>query len=369
MRIARLESRRYLLPLVPAFDAAWDPEPRRHFEETIVMVETDDGIRGWAGGAPVPDLDLLSSLLVGTRLDDTARVLRCCRRVDFHHGRNWSVEVAVFDALARSREQPLWQLLGGRRRSLPVYASTGERIDPGERVERSLRWKEAGIRALKLRFYHPNWRDDLAIAEAVRSAVGDEVDLMVDANQGWRMPGDDHSPWDLATAIDCAKALAELDVYWLEEPLPTDRVDDYASLRQAAEVKIAGGEMVRSLAETERLIRAGAFDVVQNDVILAGGIGGARMVAGWAKEAGIVWSPHTWTTGLGLLANLHAALAYSTAEYLEVPFDPPGWSPQRRDFMMPAPLPIRPDGEIEVPSGPGLGLVPDLDALESYRVG
>src|SRR5690606_34296057 len=128
--------------------------------------------------------------------------------------------------------------------------------------------------------------------------------------------------WDLATAVDCARALAELGVYWLEEPLDTADVAAYVALRQATDVPIAGGEMVRSLAETRRLVEAGAFDVVQNDVVLAGGIGGARRVARWAAEAGIVWSPHTWGTGLGLVANLHAALAWSTAEYIEVPFDP-----------------------------------------------
>ena len=81
-----------------------------------------------------------------------------------------------------------------------------------------------------------------------------------------------------------------------------------------------------------------------------------------------VWSPHTWSTGLGLLANLHVALAYSTAEFIEVPYDPPAWTPARRDFMLPLQLEIGHDGCIAVPPGPGLGVEPDLEALDQYRV-
>ncbi|MFV1962853.1 MAG: mandelate racemase/muconate lactonizing enzyme family protein, partial [Acidimicrobiia bacterium] len=359
MKITHIETRGYSMPLDPAFNAAWDPRPRDRFEETIVIVETDSGIRGYAGGASVPDLELLEPLLVGTDLDDTTRILRTLQTVDFHGGRNWTVEVAVFDALARASEKPLWELLGGNRLSFPAYASTGERLDVSARVERTLQWRERGIRAIKLRFNRADWKDDIGVVAAVRDAVGDSMEIMVDANHGWRMPGDHRRAWDLATAVDCARALADMNVYWLEEPLHTDDVDDYAKLRERSDVRIAGGEMVRSLAESRNLIASGAFDVVQNDVVLAGGIGGARQVVGWADTAQIDWSPHTWTTGLGLLANLHVALALSTAEFIEVPYDPPAWSPGRRDFMLPDPVEIGGDGTISPPKGYGLGVEPD----------
>ncbi len=368
MRITGVDARRYVVPLDPPFVAAWDPTPRERFEETIVVVETDDGVRGFGGGAPTPDVDLLASLLVGLDPGETERIFDICRGVDFHHGRNWPVEAAVMDALARSRDLPLWKLLGGDRCSFPAYASTGESLRPEARAERTQEWHERGIRALKLRFDHADWKKDVAVVAAVRQAVGDSMDIMVDANHGWRMPGDPTEPWDLSTALECAEALAELDVYWLEEPLPTDALDDYVSLREASVIRIAGGEMVRTLTETRHLVESGAFDVVQNDVVLAGGVGGAARVAEWARLAGITWSPHTWTTGLGLLINLHVALALSTATYIEVPYDPPAWTPRRRDFMLPDPLGISDDGTISVPEGPGLGVEPDLDRLAPYRV-
>jgi len=368
VKITHIEARGYSMSLDPAFNAAWDPRPRDRFEETIVIVETDSGIRGYAGGASVPDIQLLNSLLVGTDPADTTRVLRTLQTIDFHGGRNWTVEVAVFDALARAGEKPLWELLGGNRLSFPAYASTGERLDVSARVERTLQWREQGIRAIKLRFNRADWKDDIAVVAAVRDAVGDSMEIMVDANHGWRMPGDHRRAWDLATATDCARALADMNVYWLEEPLHTDDVDDYAKLRERSDVRIAGGEMVRSLAESRNLIASGAFDVVQNDVVLAGGIGGARQVVGWADTAQIDWSPHTWTTGLGLLANLHVALALSSAEFIEVPYDPPAWSPGRRDFMLPDPVEIGREGTVSPPKGYGLGVEPDLTKLEAWRI-
>ena len=126
--------------------------------------------------------------------------------------------------------------------------------------------------------------------------------------------------------------------------------------------------MVRSSAEARDLVLRGGVDVVQTDVVLAGGIEGARAVAELADAHGRTWSPHTWSNGYGLLANLHAAVALSTCPFLEVPYDPPAWSAERRDWLLPTTLEIAADGTITPPPGPGLGVVPDFDALEQWRV-
>jgi L-alanine-DL-glutamate epimerase-like enolase superfamily enzyme len=80
------------------------------------------------------------------------------------------------------------------------------------------------------------------------------------------------------------------------------------------------------------------------------------------------WSPHTWSNGLGLVANLHGALACSTVPWIEVPYDPPSWSPERRDWLLPEPVAVAADGTIAPPDGPGLGVDLDLDALERWRI-
>ena len=369
MRIASIETRRYRYPLDPPFSAAWDPEPRAQQDATIVIVRSDDGIEGYASGDGVPDRELLERLLVGSDPEEADAVHGIVETVDFHCGRNWIVEVAVWDLVGRAHEQPLWRLLGGDRDRLVAYASSGELVRADERVRRCLALRDAGVRAVKLRLHSNDWRIDLPVIEAVRDAVGVDLEIMVDANQGWRMPGDLTPRWDLATATAFARELERLDVYWLEEPLPTHDPDAYAALRAGVDLRIAAGEMVRSEAEARDLVIRGRVDVVQPDVVLSGGIAGARRVAALAEHEGRMWSPHTWSNGYGLLINLHAALAFSTCPYIEVPFDPPAWAAERRDWLLPATLEIAPDGTIAPPGGPGLGVVPDWDALERHRVG
>ena len=295
----------------------------------------------------------------------TDAVREICRTVDFHGGRPWACEVAVWDLVGRAAGRPLHELLGGRSERITAYASTCEVVSRDERVARCTALRDAGWQAVKLRLGR-DWREGVETVAAVREAVGGDMAIMVDANQGWRMPGDLAPAWDVATAAACAHALEPHGVHWLEEPLPCANVEGYAELRGLTDLRLAAGEMVRSEEEAIDLIVRGGIDVIQADVVLAGGIGGCRRVAEIAEAHGRMWSPHTWSHGHGLLANLHLALAVSTCPFLEVPYDPPGWTPERRDFPI-APLEVGPDGMLTAPPGPGLGAEPDLDALDRWR--
>lgn len=369
MRIAGVEVRRYAYPLDPPFRAAWDPVPRETLEASLVMVRSDEGHIGFASGGHLRDAALLERLLVGLDPLRTEVVRELCETVDFHGGRPWTAEVAVWDLAARALDVPLWRLLGGRSERLLAYASSGEPVDAEVRARRVVALRDRGVKAVKLRFHHADWRRDLEVVERVRDAAGAGMELMVDANQGWRMPGDREARWDVATASQCARALEPLGVYWLEEPLRTDDVDGYATLRRRTSLRIAAGEMVRGAFEARDLILRGGVDVVQPDAVLAGGFGGCRRIAAVADLCGRWFTPHTWSNGLGLVANLHLALAVSACPYVEVPLDPPAWTPARRDPLLPAPLEIATDGTIAPPPGPGLGVSPDLEALEAFRVG
>ena len=367
MRIAAIETREYRYPLDPPFRAAWDPVPRTSQDATIVVVRSDDGVEGYASGDALPDRALLERLLVGADPEQTD-VHGIVETVDFHHGRNWTLEVAIWDLVARAHDTALWRLLGGRHDRIGAYASAGELVSPEERARRCVALRDAGVQAVKLRLHSQDWRQDLPVIEAVRDAVGGDLEIMVDANQGWRMPGDLTPRWDRRTAHEFAHELARLGVYWLEEPLPTDDLEGYAELARNG-VRVAAGEMVRTTAEARDLVVRGDVDVVQTDVVLAGGIEGCRRVAEIAERNGSWWSPHTWSNGYGLLANLHAALAFSRCPFVEVPYDPPAWSSERRDWLLPTTLEIAADGTVSPPPGPGLGVVPDFDALEPYRIG
>jgi D-galactarolactone cycloisomerase len=369
VRIAALETRRYSFPLDPPFRAAWDPVPREHVDATIVVVRSDDGLEGYASGDGLPDIELVAGLLIGLDPLRPEIVRELLETVDFHGGRPWMAEVAVWDLAGRALGQPLWKLLGGRSERLLAYASSGELVSPEERAERVAALRDRGLRAAKLRLSLGDWRRDVEVVERVRDRVGSTIELMVDANQGWRMAGDRTSRWDVATAAQCARELERLGVYWLEEPLRTDDVEGYRALRRLTSIRLAAGEMVRSPAEARELVVRGGVDVVQPDAVLAGGLGGCRRIAALADLHGRAFSPHTWSNGYGLLVNLHLALAVSTCPFVEVPLDPPSWTPERRDWLLPAPLEVAPDGTIAPPDGPGLGVVPDFDALEAYRVG
>jgi L-alanine-DL-glutamate epimerase-like enolase superfamily enzyme len=368
LRIAALETRRYSFRLDPPFRAAWDPVPRERVEATLAIVRADDGTEGYASGDALPDAAVLEPLLVGVDPFRTEVVHEHCEAVDFHGSRPWIAEVAVWDLVGRALGEPLWRLLGGRQDCLFAYASTGELVESEERVRRAVELRDHGVRALKVRFHLDDWRRDVEVVERLRDAVGSDLEIMVDMNQGWRMPGDLRPRFDVATAAQCARALEPFGVYWLEEPLYVADVDGYARLRSLTSLRLAAGEMVRTAAEARDLVVRGGVDVIQADVVLAGGIVGCRRIAALAELHGRAWSPHTWTNGLGLVANLHLACAVSTAPFVEVPYDPPAWSPKRRDWLLPAPVEIAPDGTIRPPEGPGLGPPPDLDALEDYRV-
>jgi D-galactarolactone cycloisomerase len=368
LRIERVETRSYVVPLDPPFVAAWDPVPRDRLEETLTIVHSDQGPCGYASGAPLPDAAALERLLKGVDPLRTEVVRRICETVDFHGGRPWAAEVAVWDLAGRALGEPLWRLLGGRSARIAAYASTGERVSAEERVRRTLAMRDAGIRGVKIRFHDENWRRDVEVVERVRDAVGSTMELFVDANHGWRMAGDRGTAWDVATATQCARALEGLDVYWLEEPLPTSDLDGYASLRARTSLRIAAGEMVRSLHEARDLILRGGVDVIQPDAVLSGGLGGVRRIAALADLCGRGFSPHSWTNGLGMLANVHLAMAVSAVPFVEVPFDPPAWTAERRDWLLPSPVEIGPDGMVKIPDGPGLGVEPDLQALERFRV-
>ena len=168
MKIASVEVRRYGVPLDPPFKAAWDPEPRTRSEAALVIVRADDGTAGYASGDELPDAALLERLLVGLDPRRTEVVRELCETVDLHGGRPWIAEVAVWDLVARALGEPLWRLLGGRSERILAYASSGELVAPEERARRVTALRDAGVRAVKLRFHHSDWREDVAVVEAVR---------------------------------------------------------------------------------------------------------------------------------------------------------------------------------------------------------
>ncbi len=118
MRITGIETRRYVFPFEPPLRVAWDPVPRTQQEATVVIVRSDEGVEGYASGDALPDRELLERLLVGVDPLRSEVVRELCETVDFHHGRPWTVEAAVWDLAGKALDTPCWQLLGGRSERL-----------------------------------------------------------------------------------------------------------------------------------------------------------------------------------------------------------------------------------------------------------
>ncbi len=366
-KIDGIDVRHYRLPLDPPFRAAWDPQPRSSLTVTLVRVRAGD-FEGVGSGDAMLGFAGHESLFIGRDPFAMQRHVQILENLQFHYGRMWPLEIALWDLQGKITEQPLWRLLGGKSGRVPVYASTGEALSPADRAESARSLQEEGFPALKVRFHADDPKDDLATVRAIRDAVGPEMDILVDANRAWNMPWDDAPPWDLKTALRVAAALEELDVYWLEEPLPRHNYRDLAALRRQTRVRIAAGEGNREFAEFREYVRHGSLDVYQADVAWSTGILRGRQLANEVQAAGALYSPHTWGDGLVLLANLHVAAAVSHAPFVEFPYDPPRWTPERRDFLLSNPVLADETGHVTLPDAPGLGVKINWPLLESLRV-
>jgi L-alanine-DL-glutamate epimerase-like enolase superfamily enzyme len=368
VKITAIRLDRMRFPLDPPFLAAWDPVPRRWFDATLVRVETDEGVTGYGSGDTMAGFAGYEDLFVGRDPRQIARHVKTIETIGFHAGRYWPLEAALWDILGKLCGQPVATLFGGAATGIPAYASFGELKSPAERAESVIAAREAGFRAVKIRIGREDMASGLAAVRAAREAAGDDIEIMVDLNQWWRMPGDISGGLDAASVRLLAGELRELGVLWLEEPLAAGDLDGMRMLREQAGIRVAGGEMARTTAELFEAICAGALDVVQPDVVLAVGMLRARTVAEFAVLHHRWFTPHTWTNGLGLVANLQVAAGVGGGPYVEFPYDPPGWTPHRRDFFLAEPLLTDADGYLAVPAGPGLGVQIDQSAVSRWAL-
>jgi L-alanine-DL-glutamate epimerase-like enolase superfamily enzyme len=365
--ITAIEIRHYRLPLDPPFHASWDPRPRAHHATTVVRVCAGE-YEGVGAGDAMLGFSGHEYLFFGQDPFAIERHVRILDNLQFHYGRMWPLEVALWDLMGKITGQPLWRLLGGRSNQVTLYASTGQRLPVEERVAAVQQLQAEGFPTVKLRFFADDPRDDIATIRAVREGVGPDLILLADANQAWRMPWDTRPTWDFKTALWVADALAELDVYWLEEPLGRHDYTGLAQLRQRAKIRIAAGEGNREINELYTYLKHDSLDVYQADVVWSTGISRAVQLAHAVQSAGAIYSPHTWGDGLVLLANLQVSAAVSHAPFIEFPYDPPYWNPERRDYILPDPLIPDTPGRIILPNTPGLGVELDWVNLEKWEV-
>jgi L-alanine-DL-glutamate epimerase-like enolase superfamily enzyme len=366
--IRAIEITRHRLEFDPPFNASWDTQPRKFWDAAIVRVHTDAGLTGIGSGDMMLGFEGHEDLFVGHDALAIERHWRIINNINFHWGRCWPLDIALWDLAGKITGQPCWRLLGGLSDRVRAYASSGSLKTPDGLADTAQRFLAQGFSAMKIRFHRGDWRADIKALEAVRQRVGDRLELLVDCNQGWRMSWDTYAPWTLKDAVKVARELERLGIFWMEEPLYRGDRAGMRRLREMTDVRIAGGEMTRELYEFRDLIVEGCLDILQPDAALVGGLTGLRRIGHMAQEHNLTFTPHTWTNGIGVVANAHLTAAISDAPFLEFPYDPPEWDLERRDYMLAQPLRVNDQGMILLGTKPGMGYELNEEMLAKTRM-
>jgi D-galactarolactone cycloisomerase len=273
-----------------------------------------------------------------------------------------AVDMALWDLRGRALGQPITRLLGGPLRTrMPAYAS-GPYLRPGRDPYRRYRQEverivTAGFRALKMKVGVDPASDGRA-ATAVRKVVRPDVILLADANQ----------VYTTRSAMEAGRQLEQEGFAWLEEPVGPDNVEAYASLAGALGLAVVGGEALGGIRAFRAFFERHALDVAQPDLSIAGGFTEVTRIAALAAAWDVPVIPHVWGTAINFHASLqlcaavrgfrsHTPLPYPWFEYDQSP------NPLRDLWGVPA---IGPDGMVEVPQGPGLGIEVDPRAFRRY---
>jgi L-alanine-DL-glutamate epimerase-like enolase superfamily enzyme len=338
---------------------------------TLVEVASDEGLVGlgscYTTRALVEgSLELLRPLLVGQSALEPQRTSEAMRQTMFWMGRGGAVEhtisgldIALCDLWGKALGQPLSKLLGGNYRDrVKPYASMLF-DDPPVLADKLREQTARGFRAIKM-----GWRPfgrvsrklDEQLVKTARETVGDDVELMVDAGgseQFW--------PHGVCWARETARMLGDWGVVWFEEALRPDDVEGFRQLRETSPVLVATGEVLTRRQAFAPFIHQRAVDIIQPDLTKCGGLSEGLRLAWMAHDAGVLLVPHGWNTAVGVAADLALSAAVPVARWVEFQTG----VPYVEELVLPR-FQLDAEGMLRVPTGPGLGIEWNPEALKRY---
>jgi L-alanine-DL-glutamate epimerase-like enolase superfamily enzyme len=341
----------------------------------MVRVRTDDGGEGWGQLSPY-NADITAAVLhrqvaphaLGQDADDIEALVARLPELEHKFLGSYSsraiggLDTALWDLRGKREGKSVCELLGGRPRPFPVYASSMRRdIEPAEEARRMAQRRETdGFTAFKFRIGREVGHDEdewpgrtEAVVRAVRGALGDDATLLVDAN----------SCYTPQKAIDVGRFLEDNGVAHFEEPCPYWELEWTATVAHALELDVAGGEQDCLLSQWRRIIEMPAVDVVQPDVCYLGGLTRTLRVAEMARAAGLTCTPHSANLSMVTVFTLHLMGAIPNAgPYVEFSIEPSDYYPWQVGLFEPG-LVVR-DGAVAIPDGPGWGVQPAREWLE-----
>jgi L-rhamnonate dehydratase len=346
----------------------------------LVKVSTDEGLTGWSDVETQPHVakaiveapasgsgmfEGLRELAIGEDPYQVERLWDKLYRGSIYYGRRGAaiqaisgIDIACWDIMGKAAGRPIYQLLGaGYRDHVRAYASTLFRPTPEAMADAARAYVEQGFTAIKFGWgvFGQDPRRDVELVAAAREAVGDEVELMIDA--GWLVR---RTPKEAAAMV---RSLEPYRPFWIEEPLSPDDYDGYRALAEVVHTPIAAGEQEATLWGFDTLLQRGRVDIVQPDLSRCGGLTVARKVADLAELRNVAVCPHAWLSDLLTAASLHLNAYLKRSLFLEFNVSS---SPMLRQLCR-APIRME-EGFIAVPQGPGLGVEVDEAVVERYRV-
>lgn len=352
--------------------AWWEPDvkPIRSFGFSFYEVHTDEGIVGVGPCGSLPNSfvndSFVLSALIGLDPFDVERFWNACmkgREISFNRASYGGLEIALWDIIGKALGKPVYKILGACRDRIMAYAATSRLLKAEEQVEQVSELMDKGFKAVKLRLHRPDHKDDLNVVKAVREAVGNDLIILVDANQNNQSIN--YRYWSRKTALWMARKLEDLGVYFLEEPLPRRDLEGLSEVATSVDMFIAGGEHSANVYEFKEPILRGAYDILQPDLILGDiGITGIRKVAIMADYFSRMIVPHVSSGGscpLSLAATLQAVATVENCPIIEYPYDPPILTVETQQPILKEPILIDKDGFVKVPDKPGIGIEIDED--------
>jgi D-galactarolactone cycloisomerase len=353
-------------------DTGWpggtDPNEQMN---TLLEIRSDGGLSGIGScftSLPFVEasLTLLKPWLIGETVFEAERVSEKLRQLSFWQGRGGAVEhtisgldIALWDLMGKALGQPVSRLLGGNYRDrIKPYASMLFE-DPPVLKDKLQQQVARGFRAIKM-----GWRpfgrvsrklDELLIRTA-REAVGDDVELMVDAGGS-----EQYWPHGVTWARETAKMLGEYQITWFEEALKPDDLEGFKELRQTSPVLIATGEVFTRRQTFQPYITQRALDVIQPDLTKCGGLSEGRRMGWMAYDHGVLLVPHGWNTAIGVASDLALTAAMPVAKWVEYQTGVP-----YIEELIDPPFKLDANGLLPVPTGPGLGIRLNPDAIAKY---
>jgi L-alanine-DL-glutamate epimerase-like enolase superfamily enzyme len=338
---------------------------RYRIEAVFIEIVTDDGAIGIGGPIPLEQASIVHTDLRPLLLECDPMAHEVLWDVMYRacvHGRKGvtmmaisAVDCALWDLKGRVLGQPVHRLLGGPSRTeIPAYASAlGYSIEPGRAAERAREFVKQGYRATKWFFRHGPADDregmikNAQLVSALRGAVGDEVDIMLDC---WMS-------WDVPYTVAMAERLEDYEPRWLEEPVLPDKIESYAQIRRQVRIPISGGEHEYTRWGLKLLMDGEAVDVLQPDIYWAGGITEMLKILALASTYDLPVIPHGHSTPAS--AHLIASQPANLCPLLEYLIK---WNEIHQFFLK---TPLKPEnGVVRVPETPGLGMDLNSDKIE-----